>query len=137
MSWLRFNKVFRTIELFPGSDVGARICSIYKWTAHNDTASYSDGPWPVGTYKWTHYKEHAEAGFGPACLVTSYGCRGIHVFGVQGREGMGVHAGRMNFNNPANPIGGRTMGCVRVTEEAMTTINFMHNSDPITNIVIE
>ncbi len=74
---------------------------------------------------------------GPACLVTAYGCNGIHVFDVQGRSGMGVHAGRMNFRSPTSPLGGKTLGCVRVIDEAMTAINSMHNIDPLEAIVIE
>lgn len=136
MAWLRFSNVFRTVELFAGSDTSARMCSIYKWDAHNDVASTSNGHWPVGTFKWTHYNQHAEAGFGPACLVTAYGCSGIHVFNVPGRTGMGIHAGRLNFRGATNPIGGKTMGCVRVTEQAMSAINAMHNTDPLKAIVI-
>lgn len=50
---------------------------------------------------------------------------------------MGVHAGRLNFRNPASPIGGKTLGCVRTVEEAMNAINLMHAVDPLIAIVIE
>ena len=139
MAWLRFSRSKRQIQLFGGSTVGALVSALWgTWSAHNDVAATSDGPWPVGTYSWSHYKDHVDQpGFGPGCFATAYGCFGIHVFSVPGRMGMGVHAGRTKYTTPKGVTGGKTMGCIRVPENAMTMINSVHNTDPIVGIVVE
>jgi hypothetical protein len=106
-----------------------------RWKAHNDVASTSKGQWPVGAYAWSHYNAHAEMGLGPGCLPSAYGCSGIHVFDVSkyDRNGMGVHAGRSVV---PSEVGKVTMGCIRVPEAAMITINATHASDPIQAIVV-
>ena len=111
------------------------------WRAHNNVARSSNGPWPVGTYPWSHYNPHAEAGLAPAGYHEAYGRTGIHVFTFQGRngaivrEGLGVHAGR-TFGG-AFQLGGVTNGCIRVPTEAMQAINDTHRVDPIREITVE
>jgi hypothetical protein len=105
------------------------------WRAHNNVARSSNGPWPVGTYPWSHYNFHAEAGLAPAGYHAPYGRTGIHVFTVHGREGLGVHAGRTLGGS--FQLGGVTNGCIRVPTEAMQTINDTHRADPIQEITVE
>ncbi len=136
MSWLLFRRSQGLIELFEGTPpaiphdfIGPPIGS---WPAHNDTTSSSEGPWPDGVFDWSHYNAHEEMGFAPGCYATAYGCEGIHVFEVDGRAGMGVHAGRTH-GEPGH-LGGKTLGCIRVPADAMTIINSVHNADPLVKI---
>ncbi len=55
------------------------------WAAHNNVDSTSNGPWPQGMYKWSHYKPHPEEGLFPAASHDSYGGMGIHVFTTRSR----------------------------------------------------
>lgn len=105
------------------------------WPAHNDAASTSKGPWPKGTFKFSHYNAHAEMGLAPACYSTAYGCHGIYVFEVSGRPGMGVHAGR-TLGQP-DRTGGKTLGCIRVPVGAMQEIGRVQARDPVTSIRVE
>ena len=63
------------------------------WSAHNEIAKRAVGAWPAGMYKWAYYNLHAEEGLFPAASHQTYGGLGIHVFQVEGRPGLGVHAG--------------------------------------------
>jgi len=99
------------------------------WDAHNEAVKSSNGPWPNGTYPWSHYNVHAESGLLPAAFHSPYGSTGIHVFSVNGRPGLGVHAGR-TFGK-AFELGGATMGCIRVPSEAMYMINDTHRVDAL------
>ena len=139
MSWVRFRRSLGLLSLYSSALPRARAQSeslpIYTWGAHNDVTSTSTGEWPVGTYKWSHYKPHEEMGLFPGCFSTAYGCHGIHVFTVLGRPGMGIHAGR-TFGQQ-DKLGGKTQGCVRVSENAMEKINMTHNKDRLEAIVVE
>jgi len=135
MSWLKFSRSTGKISLFPGNENGDLVAlPLGIWPAHNDAASTSQGRWPNGTWKWSHYNVHAEAGLMPGCHPSAYGCFGIHVFDVPGRTGMGVHAGRTD-GEPLK-VGGKTLGCVRVTPEAMVAINAAHNKEALGAIVV-
>ena len=105
------------------------------WRAHNRVAQASGGPWPVGTYPWSHYNLHAEAGLAPAGYHAPYGRTGIYVFTVPGRNGMGIHAGRTLGGTLQ--VGGVTYGCIRVPTEAMQIINDTHQVDPIQEMTVE
>lgn len=136
MSWLHFSRSKGQITLYGGDPKTygpPHLLGI--WPAHNRTAKKSKGAWPSGTWKWTHYNTHSEAGMMPACHPTTYGCFGIHVFDVKGRSGMGVHAGRTNGQDDV--LGWNTMGCVRVPPNAMTKINSVHGTDPLVSIKVE
>src|SRR4051812_5583718 len=111
MSMLLFDRQSGRIGLVRRSKDGkANLVGI--WPAHNATASKSQGQWPKGTYKYAGYSLHAEMGLGPACSASAYGCFGIYIFDVDGRPGMGVHAGRTH-GEPGR-LGGKTLGCIRV-----------------------
>jgi hypothetical protein len=110
-----------------------KIVEIARWPAHNNAASTSGGAWPKGVYRWSHYNLHSEAGLMPASLNTAYGGTGIHVFAVPGRSGMGVHAGRSL--DVAKP-GGKTLGCIRTSTEAMFRINAVHRDDPLSHVAV-
>ena len=137
MAWLNFNRVTGKIELYAGKApnhcAASYPNSLGTWPAHNQATTTSNGPWPPGVYKWSHYNTHAEAGMMPACHNTAYGCFGIHVFSVPNRPGIGVHAGRTQ--GQINVIGGKTLGCIRIPPNAMQVVNQTHNEDKITAIL--
>lgn len=138
MSWLVFRRNSGRVELYNGvydrNFIGPPHLR-YSSVAHNNTTANSNGAWPTGTYTWSHYNLHADMGAAPACHPTAYGCYGIHVFSVNGRSGMGVHAGRTQ--GQAGALGGKTLGCVRVPADAMVEINNAHNADPLTHIIVD
>lgn len=135
MSWLRFERKAGKIEIFAGGAPG-NFVSVPQgsWPAHNKTAKSSKGAWPKGMWTYSHTNPHAEMGLAPACHASSYGCSGIHVFTVPGRTGMGVHAGRTFGQDDV--VGGVTLGCVRVPDNAMVRINEIHAADPLLAIVV-
>jgi hypothetical protein len=129
MSKLTFSRTDGNIIL-----TGADNKIVGAWSAHNRTITGSNGPWPNGTYRWSHFNPHPEAGFLPAALHGPYGSTGIHIFSVSGRPGIGVHAGR-TFGQPF-AVGGVTLGCIRVPAEAMQTINATHGRDHLREITV-
>ena len=134
MSYLKFERIGH-MQLYSREDA-----ILGSWPAHNDTASYSNGRWPSGRYAWSHYNRHPQMGLAPACISTPFGCEGIHVFdvSVHGRTGMGIHAGRAWKVDVLGPrLGGRSLGCVRTTEDAMAAINRTHAVDPLAHVVID
>jgi hypothetical protein len=128
MSRLVFRRSFRKITLYSGYDI------VGSWDAHNDVDRRANGIWPNGRYRWLRYNAHREEGLLPGAYDLSYGGQGIHIFSVQDRDGLGVHAGR-TWGQP-DTLGRVTMGCVRVTTEAMRKINQTHLTDPLTEIEI-
>lgn len=138
MSWLLFVRKSKRIYLFSGKEVGALVSSkLGEWPANNDTTSTSKGKWPIGTFKWEGYKPHAELAKTPGCFSTAFGCNGIHLFNVPNRPGMGVHSGRITFDKYPIGIGGKTLGCIRVSDEAMSEINKIHTKDPLISIKVQ
>jgi hypothetical protein len=136
MSWLIFNRSTSKLFLIGGklpSGSGGVYTTLGSWTAHNNTASLSGGHWPSGTYRWQRYKPHTEVGLSPGCYATAYGCNGIHIFEVSDRSGMGVHSGR-TFDAAA--LGGKTLGCIRTTDQAMQEIDRIHAMDSLEGIVV-
>lgn len=104
-----------------------------RWEAHNEVTRSSNGVWPAGFYKWSHYNAHTEEGYYPAAYNATFGGAGIHVFIVEGRTGMGIHAGRSIV--PSKP-GGKTLGCIRVPADAMISINNAHRDDNLSHILV-
>lgn len=95
------------------------------YPAANNTTSTSNGPWPNGTYDYSHYMSHPESGpDGP------YGSNGNFVFNVPGRSGMGIHSGR---SGPQS----KTLGCVRTTDEATEFLRKLHSIDPLQKITVQ
>jgi len=131
MSLLIFVDTLNEIVLTKVSKDSLR--EVGRWPAHNNVDSRSNGPWPAGIYRWSHYNAHLEAGLLPASMHSKYGGTGIHVFEVSGRPGMGVHAGR---TVDPTKVGGVTMGCVRTTTEGMFKINDVHREDALTHLVV-
>ena len=98
---------------------------MFTCKAANNVASYAKGPWPAGTYSFSHYNRHPQSGpTGP------YGSYGIFVFNGPGRSGMGVHSGRRGPQS-------KTEGCVRTTDPCMDVLNMLHQQTPITTITIQ
>jgi len=107
------NRPSKSLQLFAGSRIGDSSVPLGSWSAHNDTASTSNGAWQDATFRWTGYNPHTDQpGFGPSCFRTAYGCQGIHVFNVPNRTGMGVHSGRVNYVAFPEGVGGKTLGCI-------------------------
>ena len=99
--------------------------TVGTFPAANNTTSSSNGPWPDGTYPYSHYVSHPESGAnGP------YGSNGNFVFAVPGRTGMGIHSGR---NGPQS----KTLGCVRTTDEATDFLRDLHANDPLRTIKVK
>lgn len=135
MSWLLFNRTKGTLSLYEDNHPDNKVAiPTHTWVAHNNTTKTSKGPWPNGTWTWTHYNAHPEMGKGSKCHNTAYGCTGVHVFEVKGRTGMGVHSGRTDGSD--DKVGGKTLGCVRAPTNAMQTINEVHRTNPIVAIVV-
>ncbi|EHO40688.1 RHS repeat-associated core domain-containing protein [Caldithrix abyssi DSM 13497] len=104
------------------------------WEARNNVASSSNGRFPLGTYKFAYFVNHAGEG-----VNSPYGNIGNFVFDVPGRSGMGVHAGRENVPDRLGRKGVNhcTMGCIRTTDEAMKNILNTHNEgDPLKTITV-
>jgi hypothetical protein len=120
LSTLTFDRSSGNVTLYTagGTEVG-------QFPAGNATASNSNGPWPAGTFPYSHYMPHPESdATGP------YGSYGNFVFSVLGRSGMGVHSGRRS-------PGSKTMGCIRTTDEGTRTIGELHFLDPLTSITVK
>ena len=128
MSYLLFYRQTHRLTLF--SDKGQHLGT---WEAYNNVTNSSNGIWPNGEYTYSHYNSHAGLG-----IDSSYGTKGIFVFNVAGRTGMGVHAGRKNSTDGKGRSGPayNTLGCIRTTEAAMSTIKSTHASDPLTDITV-
>lgn len=120
-----FDRSEQKLYVYPGDDLlGVPI----EFPAGNNTTRDSNGPWPSGTYDFSYHKEHPESGpDGP------YGSHGNYIFEVSGRTGMGVHAGRQNARGPQH----HTHGCVRTTEEGVEHLSEVHETDPITKIIVQ
>ena len=103
------------------------------WPAANNVDSRSRGPWPEGEFPFSYWVSHRGD---PPC--STYGSHGVLVFDVPGREGMGVHAGRLGVPDGRGRSGHKhaTMGCIRTTEDAMEDILDLHADDPLTHIVV-
>jgi hypothetical protein len=132
MSFLLFDRQTRRVGL--ATRAGGDIDLIGIWPAHNEVDSTSRGIWPDGEYDYLGYNPHPEMGYAPACFHSAYGCLGIHLFEVDSRSGMGVHAGRTL--GKSLQVGGVTYGCIRVAVEAMTAINRTHGVNPLTGIIV-
>jgi len=113
MSYLVFSRLSHCLELY--SNQGN---SLGWWEAYNNVAGTAVGVWPNGFYGFLYWKDHPESG-----INDGYGTKGIYIFHVPGRTGMGVHAGRKNSGGPKHV----TMGCIRTTEEAMSMIEATHD----------
>lgn len=120
LSDVTFDRGSGTITIYDnqGNQVG-------QYPAGNNTTPTSNGPWPNGTYPYSHYVPHPESGpNGP------YGSNGNFVFDVPGRTGMGIHSGR---SGPQS----RTLGCVRTTDEATDFLRELNRTDPLGTITVQ
>lgn len=115
-----FNRGNGTITIYnnQGSQVG-------QYPAGNNTTSSSNGPWPNGTYDYSHYMPHPESGSNGR-----YGSNGNFVFDVPGRTGMGIHSGR---SGPQS----NTEGCVRTTDGATDFLRNVNRNDPLQTITVQ
>jgi hypothetical protein len=96
----------------------------FSCTAGNNVTPWAKGPFPSGTFGFSHYNAHP--GSGPTGPFGSYG---IFVFNVPGRTGMGVHSGRRGPQSP-------TLGCIRTDDPCMLDLNGLHQKDPIKSITV-
>ncbi|MGZ5008388.1 MAG: RHS repeat-associated core domain-containing protein, partial [Methylobacter sp.] len=115
-----FDRSVGTITIFDNQ--GNQVA---QYPAANNTTSTSGGPWPDGTYNYSHYMAHPEsAANGP------YGSNGNFVFTVPNRPGMGIHSGR---SGPQS----KTLGCVRTTDEATKFLKNLNSTDPLKTIKVQ
>ncbi len=120
LSDLAFDRGAGTLTVFDSQ--GNQVA---QFPAGNNTTSTSNGPWPNGTYDFSHYNRHPESGpTGP------YGSNGNFVFNVPGRTGMGVHSGRRGPQS-------KTLGCIRTTDNATEFLSDLHSNDTIETITIK
>ena len=97
----------------------------FSCKAGNNVTPWAKGPFPPGTFPFSHYNRHPESGpTGP------FGSYGIFIFNVPGRTGMGVHSGRQGPQSP-------TLGCVRTDDPCMLDMNGLHQKDPIRSITVQ
>lgn len=99
-----------------------------EFPAGNQTTSSSNGAWPEGKYNFSWYNKHEDA----QDPNGSFGSHGNFIFDVKDRTGMGVHAGRKDKGPTA-----ATEGCIRTTDEATLHIKNLHNTDPLTHIIVQ
>jgi hypothetical protein len=135
MAKLTFRRSTRTIILTSSDH---KILGI--WKAHNDIVPLEHGHhhvvFPLGTWTYDRYEAHQGENLNHAAFHDRFGGMGIHLFNVHGLTGMGVHSGRTT-GEPFK-LGGKTLGCIRVTREAMTAITTTHRQgDRIANITVE
>jgi len=128
MSFLKFSRSTKTIALF---DQSGHLIGF--WPAANNAQSSSDGPWPVGRYKFSWHSPHPGATAG-----SSYGINGNFIFMVPGRSGMGVHSGRSGSTDGAGRKDHEyaTDGCIRTTDAATSMIRRLHSTDKLTHIIV-
>ena len=98
---------------------------LFSCVAGNNVTLWAKGPFPVGTFSFSHYNRHP--GSGPTGPFGSYG---IFIFNVPGRTGMGVHSGRQGPQSP-------TLGCIRTDDPCMLDLNGLHQRDPINSITVQ
>ncbi|MGE4505034.1 MAG: hypothetical protein AB7D51_06770 [Desulfovibrionaceae bacterium] len=93
----------------------------WRFPADNQTVRGQE-PYPGGNHPYSWHSEHKGAD-----ADSSYGSNGNFIFEVEGRTGMGVHAGRANKGGVHHP----TYGCIRTTDEATKRISEVHRTDPL------
>jgi hypothetical protein len=98
---------------------------VAQFPAGNNTVSNSKGPWPAGTFSYSHYMPHPESG-----PTGSFGSYGNFVFNVPGRPGMGVHSGGQGPQS-------KTLGCIRTMDEGTRAIGELHFLDPLKSITVK
>jgi hypothetical protein len=128
MSKLIFDGAMHTISLVSsdGKVVGT-------WTAYNNVDSHAtlthlrNGSYNVQDRSLPH--RHTPNANGP------YGLYGIIRFYVAGHPGIGVHSGRVHAHHlpgPQHP----TLGCIRTTDNAMSSIINMMATSPLTTVEV-
>ncbi len=122
LSSMVFNRADGTLTLLDRNGNFVLIC-----TASNHAARSSNGPWPNGTYGYSHHQSHQPDPNG------KYGSYGADVFDVPDRTGMAVHSGRNDKGGP-NAV---TNGCVRTSDYCMKWIIDWQAHDPLTDITIQ
>lgn len=128
MSTLHFSHATKKLDIHDKDDK-----VINSVVAVNNVDSHSNGPWPVGMFHFQVYNPHH--GFD---ADSEYGSHGIFIFDVHGRSGMGVHSGRKNIPDGRGRVGPEhcTMGCIRTTEDAVAELVKLHQTDPLTDLVV-
>ena len=128
MSTLEFSRIGQKLRLLDGNKT-----VIGTWDAANYVDSRSNGVWPDGVFNFGYYLAHP--GDPPS---SAYGSNGIFIFDVPGREGMGVHSGRLGVPDGLGRSGFQhcTMGCIRTTDEATAQLVRTHALDPLKSITV-
>lgn len=128
-SSLTFSRSTHSLSLY---DNQGNLVGTYN--ASNNATSGTQ-PWPNGTFSYSWHSPHLNAQ--PSDRISQ---SGNYVFNVDGRGGMGVHAGRLGMEDLAgrHDWNHATEGCIRTTEEAMSAIaQRFKQSDPLTTITVQ
>ena len=123
--------------------------SVGTWKAGNNVAvhappgegggAYTHGPIQDGTYDIAKGDQHGATTHLNGSSESAFGANGIiHVPDAKGAtgdtlSGAGVHSGREDKGGPD----AKSAGCVRTTDEAMSTINSTAKSDPLKTITVQ
>jgi len=110
LSWLFYYDPSGTLTYVPANGQ-----AIQTFPARNVVDSGSRGKWPPGVYPYSGYNRHPERD-----ANSDIGSHGIFIFDLssRGRYAMGVHSGQANRGG----INHATMGCIRTTDDAMSSI---------------
>jgi hypothetical protein len=126
MSKLKFDGIAHQISLIDSSGQ-----TVGTWAAYNNVDSHATIRHVAnGTYTIqdrTAPRPHVASANGP------YGLHSTIRFNVAGHPGIGVHSGRANARHlpgPQHP----TMGCIRTSDDAMSTISGVMARDALTTI---
>lgn len=126
---LTFSSSRGTLTVLGGD--GSRM----SFPAGNNTTSRSGGPFPSGSFNFSHFSPHSGGD-----ANSRFGSNGNFVFDVPGRTGMGVHSGRANQCDLAGRCGVEhaTEGCIRTSDDATKYIKGLHqNGDPVRSITVK
>jgi RHS repeat-associated protein len=97
----------------------------FSCRAGNNVTPWANGPFPTGTYPFSHYNPHPQSG-----PTDAFGSHGIFIFKVPNRTGMGLHSGRRGPESP-------TLGCVRTEDACMLDLKTLHKHDPVKSITVQ
>ncbi|HUN86533.1 MAG TPA: RHS repeat-associated core domain-containing protein [Terracidiphilus sp.] len=122
---------------------------IGTWNAGNNVAihappgegggAYTHGPIQDGTYSVASGDQHGATTHLNGSPDSAFGANGIiHIPDAKGAtgdtlSGAGVHSGREDKGGPD----AKTAGCIRTTDEAMSTINSTAKSDPLKTVTVQ
>jgi len=112
-----------------------------SFTAHNNVATSSKGPWPNGKYPFKGnivYKRKNDDQYGNVANVHFEGVPS-HFKGVPDRTHMGIHSGRQGTKDKVGRKGTKhcTFGCIRTTDEAVKKLVTFVNTRVEVHLIVK